>query len=1141
MLSESNERLRVSVLGAVRAWLGAREVDLGATRQRTLFAVLAVAAGGDVGRDELIAGIWGVRPPVTAAGSVHTYISGLRRILGRDVLTSGPSGYALKLTPEDLDSGQFVELIHRAAELRTAGELRAAVALLDEAKTWWKGEPYAALSGDPIEQDRKRLTDWHLAGIELHARITLELGDEDTIANLTNLVIEYPLHEPWYELLMLGLHRTGRCAEAIEVFRAARRTLRAELGVEPSPALTELYQRVLAGAPDPVAYVALQSAQVAGELRDGPAGGVLAGRDNELERLRELVREVVAGRGATVWVEGEPGIGKTELLTVAFDDAVALGCRVAWGRADGAGIDESGPIQLVMRALRAERSFDGSPQPAVELSGGADNESSPTALADRVLADVRAACTAAPLVLVLDDLQHSDEGGVLFWDRLVAVTVRMPLLLVASARWKPAGHRLGQLRRSVQIGQGQLITLGALSSETITDLVARLVGAPLGPNLAVVVAWSGGNPLYIRELVASLRHSGAMHLADGRADIAASAPIPTSPAVLAAVWATVELLSSDTQQVLRMATLLGTRFAVDDVMAVTGRSPFVLLANLEEALAAGVVVDTAGDLVFRHPLLRQALADSIPAPARAGLHRQTAEALDRAGRPVARVAEQLAAQPLAVDAWVVSWLTRNQAEVVRRAPQLAAGLLRQTLGSQLPTADQRATLLVALATVSPGQDQLLRDEAWQAASSAVDPALRTELRQSLAALTFRHRDADTALDMLTQFPVDPVVPEIWRTRQRVLLAHFSRGDLADLDRAELTADRLLTEAGAQKPFEAAVAVQTRWLTSSIRRDHERALAHVDRALNILHAHPTYAGMYFDLLDNRVFTLHNLDRLTEAERTAREGTLFAIRHRLPSPLPLASAVQHYWLGRWDDALADIISGTEDVPGTSFLTMIEPDAVNLLRHGVAALIAVHRDDANLAAVHLDATNIVPVSRAERGSYDFLLVARALAAEQRNSMDEAFDLLAPLLDPEYAPMMLRHQWLPGVVRLALAQNRKDIAKLAATLCAAEADKEVQPARAWAADLHCQALLSGAPEPALTAAAHYRRVARVPELAAALEDAAVLLAIKRRPHDSARTSGEAVVLYTRLGARWDLRRAHQRLVEVGIEPEPADWAGPS
>ncbi|WP_067495027.1 BTAD domain-containing putative transcriptional regulator [Actinoplanes sp. TFC3] len=1146
MPTTPEQQLRVSVLGPVRAWLGERELSLGAARQRTLFAVLAAAAGRVVGRDELIEGIWGASPPATAAGSVYTYISGLRRILGHDMLTSGPAGYALRLTPDDLDSERYEALSQQAIEFADGGDLRAAAALLDQAKDLWHGEAYAGLSGHRIDLERTRLIDRRLAAIELRARAGIELGEEDAVANLTARVRDYPLHEPLHELLMLALHRTGRRTEALEVFRAARRTLLTELGVEPGPALTELHQRILTGSADPVdanrPVPPVLPAQVARALRDGLEGRVLAGRDAELQRLRRLLREVSQGHGAAVWIEGEPGIGKSELLTAAFADAAELGCQVAWGVADE--LDQHVPLQVVTRALGLDSTSE-DPRVATIVQGlheGNAEEASVAAVADRVLAYVRAACAIAPLVLVVDDLQWADESSVLFWDRLVAATPRLPLLLVAAARPEPNGHELAQLRRSVQNRRGHALALRALPPEAIEELVARLVGAPIGPNLATVVPRCGGNPLCAREIVTALMKRGAVQIADGRADIDNSVVVEPPRSLLAVVRATLEFLSADTQDVLRMAALLGAQFAVDDVVAVTGRSPFDLMANLDEALTADVLVDAGTDLAFRHPFLRQALYESIPAPARAALHRHTAEVLDGGGSPVTRVAEQLAAEIPLVDAWMTNWLARHHAEVVKRAPQIAGRLLRQVLDTGLPSPQQRETLLVALVKLDFRHERWPMDEAREAAQLAQDPADRAEMRHLLAAMTFRRGNAGTAIAMLESSLLDPTVPEIWRTRHRVLLANFRRGDLDDLDRADQTAEQLRAEAeAADQPYEAAFALQTSWLTNSIRRDHERALEFVDRGLDIMRDHPTFAGMYFDLLDNRMFTLQNLDRLEEAERTLREAALFAIRHRLPSTLQVASAVQYFWLGRWDDALAEVSAVTDDAPGITFLGMREPGAVSMLLHGVAALIAGHRDDADLAAGHLDAADVLPATDAERESCDFLLVARALVAEQQDRTDEALTILAPLLVPEYAPMMLRHQWLPDALRLAQGQGRHDIAEQAAKLCAAEAGKEVRRARAWAAAERCRALLTDDPEPALAAAEHYRAVGRVPELASALEDAAVLLATNRRPHEAARVGGEAAELYTVLGARWDLRRTHQRLAEVGVDPtrEPVPTSG--
>src|SRR5262249_28030373 len=143
------------------------------------------------------------------------------------------------------------------------------------------------------------------------------------------------------------------------------------------------------------------------------AGGLL-GRDSELALLAGLVREAAAGRGTSVLIEGEPGIGKSSLVRATLAEAEDAGCQGVLGGGDGLG--EAVPLLPLLEGLRVrEPSADPRRSRIVELLRGevaGPGIDVSAALAEQLLALVAEQCAAQPTVLVIDDLQWADKESV---------------------------------------------------------------------------------------------------------------------------------------------------------------------------------------------------------------------------------------------------------------------------------------------------------------------------------------------------------------------------------------------------------------------------------------------------------------------------------------------------------------------------------------------------------------------------------------------------------------------------------------------------------------------------------------------------------------------------------------------------------
>ncbi|MEU0877327.1 BTAD domain-containing putative transcriptional regulator [Lentzea sp. NPDC005914] len=292
--------LRVDVLGDLRITVDGMPLEPCQPRQRAVLAVLAMRSPHAVSRAELIDAVWGDDPPSSASGSLHTYISALRRLVEPDLrsracgnlIITTDSGYACLVAPADLREFERLHQSGQCAELRSALEL-------------WRGTALSDVPGPFAARQRVRLEEARLTAVEDWAAAAISAGERgEVVDTLTRVVADHPVRERLVQLLMLALSRSGRQAEALAAFRAARCALVEQLGVEPGPELQEQHELILRGG------AVSRSVRPAQTTHDTIG---FVGRDGE---IAELCGRLSGSGPRTVVIsaiDGTGGIGKTAL------------------------------------------------------------------------------------------------------------------------------------------------------------------------------------------------------------------------------------------------------------------------------------------------------------------------------------------------------------------------------------------------------------------------------------------------------------------------------------------------------------------------------------------------------------------------------------------------------------------------------------------------------------------------------------------------------------------------------------------------------------------------------------------------------------------------------------------------------------
>ncbi|WP_248958672.1 AfsR/SARP family transcriptional regulator [Sphaerisporangium perillae] len=363
--------MQFAILGALEAAAADRRLDLGGIRQQIVLAVLLLDANRVVTIGRLMEAIYGDEPPTTARAQVQICISSLRRLFAAngspDIISTQSLGYSIRVAADQIDAQRFESLVLRARRARESRNVNEAIRHYREALSLWRGPALDGIESRLVQSAAGRLTENRITANEDCIQLELDLGrHHELVGELTELTEEHPLRERLRGLLMTALYRSGRQAEALQVYRNARRTMIEELGIEPNERLQQLEHAILtsdeslAAPPQPPDRADPQAAAPAVPNVPGMLPTDIAdftGRTKQVEDIRQRLMLASEDRSRfavpIIVIVGKPGVGKT---TIAVHASHAVGERFPHGQlfADlhGAASRPTSPMQVLERFLR---------------------------------------------------------------------------------------------------------------------------------------------------------------------------------------------------------------------------------------------------------------------------------------------------------------------------------------------------------------------------------------------------------------------------------------------------------------------------------------------------------------------------------------------------------------------------------------------------------------------------------------------------------------------------------------------------------------------------------------------------------------------------------------------------------------------
>ena len=856
-------------------------------------------------------------------------------------------------------------------------------------------------------------------------------------------------------------------------------------------------------------------AQVAG------AATALVGRDSEREVIGNFLKLLRDGVGSSVLIQGEPGIGKTAL--VQYARALAQpGLRVLSGSARR--LERDRPFGLMEDALASDPQLRARSVSVLAKGSPTLNDLPQEGLGaqwqivDTVADLVETAATEEPLLMILDDLHWADSSSIIAVSHLIHRIQSASIGLLISRRLNPTSPELDALVEELIATGTSMLTLRPLTQEQVDKLIQERLPRLRRAEATKYVARSGGNPLYVQELLSFFEQESSLDPSELPADLRAL------------INRRLRSLESDVVDCLRVAAVLGARFNLDDLVIALQRPATSLMRLVDKASKEGLVAAEAGDLVFRHELVRDAIYEEIAYPVRTSLHREIGRALAESGAPALRVAPHMALAAQVADAEAISWLQSAAAEAMKSSPQVAIDVLRRALDLTLSDDPARAAiqtdLVASLTTVGRAGDA--RAIASEALTETIDEGLQRSLQVDIARCFYMEARYGEAADAY-QALIDQLRPLDVRSVSLLTEASVACTSAHRLGEAE----ELLNTARALGSASDDPAAQLRTWRAARLLDDYRYRSGASTRFAEEAAEAIEAGLLGDeekchFHFYRGIDLHWVDKYEESVQMLRVGRRFAEETGRVWHLPrLQTALGEVLFqgGDWDDALAELEAGV--------VLANEMDSrwgiVEL--YGSLVAIFAHRGE------FPDAHRVLELgeARADQGDRgaEWLLPVRIALSHLEGDRDGAAGLIDALADSldDHVVAGFNEVFTPDVVRAAILSDRVEYGeRIAAAVQDVAGNNQLEFFTGIA--LRCRGILDDDADTLTRSVESFSRETRSFLRGLACEDAAFSLARAGRSDEMDPYVTEAAAIYAHLGAAQDEQRLRAYLPGTGAKP---------